>query len=50
MGISLILVCFNLIKTVFSSYILYPENVNFTKAVQKCDLINATVVFPKNIT
>jgi hypothetical protein len=50
MKIKFILVCFSLTKTVISSYILYPDKVNFTKAVQKCDSINATVVLPKNKT
>jgi hypothetical protein len=39
-----------LIKTVFSSYILYPEHVYFANAFKKCDSINATVVLPKNET
>jgi hypothetical protein len=50
MGFKLNLVGFTFLKAVFSSYILYPANVTFTQAVQKCNLINATVVFPKNKT
>jgi hypothetical protein len=47
MKINLILAFFSLIKTVFSSYVLFPENVTFTQAVEKCNLINATVVLPE---
>jgi hypothetical protein len=50
MKINFIFACFCLIKTVFSSYILYPEDVYFADAVKKCDSINATVVLPKNET
>ena len=39
-----------LIRNVIGSYILYPENVSFSVAVQICDSINATIVFINNST
>jgi hypothetical protein len=50
MKINLILASFCLIKTVFSSYVMFPTIVHFAYAVKKCDSINATVVLPKNKT
>ena len=37
-------------RIVIGSYILYPKPVNFLAAVQKCDSINATIIFINNST
>ena len=38
----------NFIRSVIGSYILYPANVSFSVAVQKCDSKNASIVFINN--
>jgi hypothetical protein len=45
MDLIFILLILNLIKDSIGTYLLFPENVSFTQAVQKCSSINATVVF-----
>jgi hypothetical protein len=48
--LSIIVCMMNLLRNTKGSYILYPQNVDFSNAVITCDLINGTVVFPKNQT
>jgi hypothetical protein len=45
MDLFFILLIVNLIKDSIGTYFLFPENVNFVQAVQKCSSINATVLF-----
>jgi hypothetical protein len=50
MDLIFILLIVNLIRDSIGSYHLFPENVNFAQAVQKCSSINATVLFIDNST
>ena len=45
MDLFFILLIVNLIKDSIGTYFLFPENVNFVQAVQKCSSINETVLF-----
>jgi hypothetical protein len=50
MDLLLILLFVNSIRNSIGAYILFPEQVNFTQAVQICSSINAKVVFIDNST
>jgi hypothetical protein len=50
MDLLLILLFVSLIRKSIGSYFLFPVEVNFTQAIQKCSSINATVLFIDNST
>jgi hypothetical protein len=50
MDLFFILLILNLIRDSIGTYFLFPEEVNFTQAVQTCSSINATVLFIDDFT
>jgi hypothetical protein len=50
MDLFLFLLIVKLIRNSLGTYFLFPEQVNFAQAIQKCSSKNATVVFIDNLT